>query len=180
MYRLFVGLRPPAAVRAQLLELMTGVVGARWQDDDQLHITLRFIGEVDGAVANDVVDALAVVRAAAPTVTLAGVGTFASRGRTTTLWAGVEPRATLAALHRKIDTALVRAGLPPEQRAYHPHITLARLNAASGPVDGFLATHAALASVPFTLSEMLLFESSLGADGASYRVAARFALGDGR
>ena len=174
--RLFVGLRPPAPVREQLLALTTGVENARWQDEEQLHVTLRFIGEVETHVADDVALALGSIAAPGLDLRIAGVGAFHARGRAKALWAGVAPKEPLAALHRKIDQALVRTGLAPEGRAYLPHITLARLNAAAGPVEGWLAAHAGLASEPFAIGHMLLFESSLGRAGASYGAIARYPL----
>lgn len=125
MLRLFVGLRPPAAIRAQLLALMGGIPGARWQDEEQLHITLRFIGDVDERAAEDAALALSSVRWPPLEAALDGVGTFDKRGRVHTVWAGLRLREGLAGLHRKIDQALVRAGQAPERRAYLPHITLA-------------------------------------------------------
>lgn len=177
MHRLFVALRPPAAIRAQLIALMTGIGGARWQDDEQLHLTLRFIGEVDARRADDVAAALASLRAPAMTLAIAGVGQFEHRGRADTLWAGVGPHDALAHLHRKIDRALVQAGLPPERRAYRPHITLARLGAGAFTAP-FLARHAGLTSAPFTIDAFALFESHLGRDGARYEAVARYPLGD--
>ena len=180
MHRLFVALRPPPAIRARLLATTGDVPGARWQDDDQLHLTLRFIGAVDRTVAEDIGAALAQVHAAAPTVALAGVGRFEHRGRTDTLWAGVAPHDALAAVHRKVDQACVRAGLEPERRAYLPHLTLARLPRSAGAspaIAHWLADHAGLASVPFTLDHLVLFESHLARDGARYEAIARWALG---
>ncbi len=83
----------------------------------------------------------------------------------------------LAALHRKVDQALVRLRLEPERRAYLPHITLARLNAAAGTTDRFLADHAGLASEPFAFAHFLLFESTLGSEGAHYEAVERYPLG---
>ncbi|UUL81382.1 RNA 2',3'-cyclic phosphodiesterase [Sphingomonas qomolangmaensis] len=176
MHRLFVGLRPPLAVRERLLAAMDGVVGARWQDDDQLHVTLRFIGEVERPVAEDIAVALGSVHAAPLTLSIDGVGRFERRGRSNSLWAGVRPAEPITRLHRKIDQALVRIGLPPEGRAYLPHITLARIGGGAGPVEGFLAEHAALTSAPFTLDHVLLFESTLGSDGPTYETIARYPL----
>lgn len=176
MHRLFVALRPPPEIRRQLLALMEGVENARWQDEEQLHLTLRFIGNVERPVAEDIATALDGVRAPAMTLRLHGVGCFDRKGRTTALWAGVHPHDAVAALHRKVDQALARVGLPHEGRAFHPHITLARLNAATGPADAFLARHAGLASEPFSLTHMLLFESTLTRDGASYEAIARYPL----
>lgn len=176
MHRLFVGLRPPPAIRAQLLALMGGVANARWQDDAQLHITLRFIGEVARPQAEDAAIALSNIHYPQIEVALAGVGQFDSRGRPNALWAGLRPHDALAALHRKIDQVLVRCGLEPERRAYLPHITLARMNASAGTTDRFLKTHAGLASPLFTLDHFLLFESTLGSEGAIYEAVERYPL----
>lgn len=177
MHRLFVALRPPRAIRERLLALMGGVPGARWQVDEQLHLTLRFVGEVGTHQAEDVAAALDSVRHMPIELRLAGCGMFDdSRGKPNALWAGVTPREPLAALHRKVDQAIVRAGLEPERRAYLPHITLARMSGSAGPVDRWLAEHAALASDPFTIDAMSLYESRLGHGGASYEPVARYAL----
>ncbi|NNM75789.1 RNA 2',3'-cyclic phosphodiesterase [Sphingomonas sp. ID1715] len=176
MHRLFVAIRPPLAIRARLLDLMEGVAGARWQDDEQLHITLRFIGEVDGHQAEDVAAALAGVRQPPFEIALNALGKFGSRGRVNTLWAGVAPREPLAALHRKIDHALVRTGLEPERRAYLPHITLARFGREAGGLDGFMARHAGLASPPFTISGFGLYESHLTQAGAHYELISAYPL----
>ncbi len=174
MQRLFVALKPPPAIRAQLIALQSGVEGARWQDDDQLHLTLRFIGEVDRRTAADIADVLEGVHAPHFQIALSGVGTFDKRGSVDALWAGVAPVEPLAALHRKIDHAAVRAGLAPEGRAYCPHISLAR--GRMGSVERFLVDHAALASAPFSITEFGLYESRIGREGAVYEEHARFAL----
>ena len=177
--RLFVALRPPAPIRAALLDLMEGVPGARWQDDDQLHLTLRFIGEVDEAVGEDVAAALGQVYAPAPVVRLAGTGRFVKGSRSGALWAGVAPADALQALHRKVDHACVRAGLPPEGRAFHPHLTLARLSgtAMRGPaVERWLADTAGLASKSFALGHLTLYQSHLGHAGAAYEPVMRWPL----
>lgn len=179
MHRLFVGLRPPPAIRALLLSATGGIAHARWQSDDQLHLTLRFIGEVDGRMADDIATALGQIHAAAPTIAINGVGRFDKAGRTDTLWAGVAPHDAIAALHRKVDHALNRCGLAPEARAFLPHITLARLprSAGHGPeVDAFLARQGGLTSPPFALTHFTLFESELARDGAHYHSIARWPL----
>lgn len=182
MIRLFVALRPPPAIRSILLDIMEGVAAARWQDDEHLHVTLRFIGEVERPVAEDIAAALEQVHAPAPVVSLSGVGRFDRKGRTDTLWAGLAPHDALAALHRKVDQACVRAGLAPEHRAYLPHVTLARLprSAGFGPeIDRWTADHAGLASAPFPLTHLTLYQSHLGRHGATYEPVARWPLGTG-
>jgi RNA 2',3'-cyclic 3'-phosphodiesterase len=175
MVRLFVAIRPPAQICDRLIAVQGGVEGARWQDDDQLHLTLRFIGAVDARTGDDILTALGSLRAEPFDIALSGVGSFEHKGRTDTLWAGISPRDTLASLHKKIDHALVRAGLPSESRAYRPHITLARGRLAQA--DAFLNGHATLTSPPFTVSHFGLYESTLGSGGACYALVERWPLG---
>lgn len=180
MHRLFVALRPPSTIRTLLATMHGGVRHARWQDDDQLHLTVRYVGDVERPVAEDVALALGQVHAPAPVVALAGVGAFDKQGRVDALWAGLAPHDALAALHRKVDQALVRVGLEPERRAYLPHITLARLPRSAGTdpaIDQWRARHAALSSEPFPLDALILYESHLGRDGARYEPIARYPLG---
>ncbi|WIA58343.1 RNA 2',3'-cyclic phosphodiesterase [Sphingobium sp. WTD-1] len=168
MHRLFIAIRPPATIRSQLLAQMAGVPGARWQDDSQLHLTLRFIGEVDRHQAGDIADALAGVRFTPFDIALAGAGYFDRRGVVDTLWAGVQPRDPLAHLHAKVDRACVSAGIAPETRAYLPHITVARFSRHGGDIAPFLALHASFASPAFTVNQFSLYESRLGHAGSSY------------
>lgn len=179
MYRLFVAVRPPRAIRVALADTMHGIADARWQDDDQLHLTVRYIGEVGRRVAEDVAVELGHVHAAAIEARVAGVGAFDRRGRIDALWAGIAPHVALAALHRKVDHAMVRLGLPPEGRAYLPHVTLARPRRTADPaeIERWRGVHAGLASVGFRMDHLILYESTLAADGARYDMVARWPLG---
>jgi 2'-5' RNA ligase len=105
------------------------------------------------------------------------VGSFDRKGVVDTLWAGVQPRDSLAQLHKKVDRACVSAGLPPEGRAYLPHITVARFGRSGGTVDGFLSTQAALASPSFPVEGFSLFESRIGQTGARYEAVADYGGG---
>jgi len=176
MHRLFVALRPPPAARAALLDLMEGVPGARWQDDEQLHLTLAFVGEVERPLAEDIAAALGRVDGPRPTVALRGVGSFARRGRPHSLWVGCAPDPALGQLQARVLRALRLAGARPDARAFLPHVTIARLGAAAGPVEPFAARHAGLALPAFAAEAYLLFESSLGSAGASHAAVARYPL----
>jgi 2'-5' RNA ligase len=156
---------------------MGGVPGARWQSDDQLHLTVRYIGEVDRPLAEDIAIALGHLHFPPIAAAIDGVGRFESRGRPNAIWAGIRPHDALAKLHRKVDQAMVRLGLAPEGRAYLPHITLARLNGPATIADAYLADHGGLSSPSFTFTHLTLFESSLGSGGASYEAVERYALG---
>ena len=176
MHRLFVAIRPPPALlRACLSAMEDGPPGWAWQDDEQLHLTLRYIGQVERPVAEDVADALGAIRAVPIEVGLSGVGWF-DQGPRGALFARAAPAEPLAALHQKIDRALVRIGLEPERRAYLPHITLARRR--SGAVDpaGWVERNAGLASAPEAMTAMILYESHIGRHGSSYEAIARYPL----
>lgn len=176
MHRLFVAIRPPEAIRRLLLGAMGGISGARWQTDDQLHLTLRFIGEVDRHAAGDIVAALGGIRHPALEIALNGLGTFDRRGQPETVWAGLAPHEPLKALHNKIDIALARVGVAPDQRAYLPHITLARLKRSSGTVRNMMEQSGGLTSLPFRVDRFALFESRLTPEGAVYTEIESYSL----
>ena len=166
--RLFVAIALPQIVAEPLLMIEAGVPGARWSARDQLHLTLRFIGEVGGRDAGSIDEALAAIAAPKFTLQLKGVGEFGGKNPRA-LWAGVAPNEALVHLQRKIDTALQRVGLEAEPRKFTPHVTLARLRAASrGRVMDFLVDHALYASVPFEVAEFILYSSQLSSDGSLY------------
>jgi 2'-5' RNA ligase len=169
MHRLFVAIRPPERIRSLLLATMGGVSGARWQTDDQIHLTIRFIGEVDRHQAHDLDAALAGIHYPRFEVSLDGIGTFARRGQPEVIWAGVAPHEPLKRLHDKVDRAVGRVGIPPEQRAYTPHITLGRLKRSSGTVGSLLEQSGGLKSEPFPVDSLILYESKLTPQGAVYR-----------
>ncbi|MGA9580468.1 MAG: RNA 2',3'-cyclic phosphodiesterase [Allosphingosinicella sp.] len=176
MHRLFVAIRPPATVRARLLDLMGGVAGARWLDDDRLHATLRFIGEVDRHLARDVDAALSSVHHPRFSIAVNGLGVFDRRGEPVTLWAGLAPHEPLRALHKKVDQALVRVGVEPDRRAYMPHVTLARLPRGAGPLEGLIEASGGVASPPFEVDQFGLYESRLTPEGPVYDVVERYPL----
>ncbi len=175
-HRLFLAIRPPAPIRNQLLALMEGLGDIRWQEEDQLHLTLRYIGEANRRHAEDIALALGSVAMEGFSLALAGVGSFDKRGKVNAIWAGIAPKDAVARLHHKLDHALVRLGLPAEGRAFVPHITLARSSRTPHGLADWLATYGALASDAFPVTEFILYESHLGSNGARYEVIARYPL----
>ena len=168
MHRLFVAVRPPEPVRDLLIDAMDDTADFRWQDDEQLHITLRFVGEVDRPLAEDLAAALGRIHAQPFTIRVSGVGRFEQRS-SGALWAGVEPKAPVAALAAKVERACQSAGLEPERRAFHPHFTLARWKGRrTREVQDFLTRTGGLLSEPFDVTEFILFESRLSRHGAHY------------
>ena len=110
-------------------------------------------------------------------IALAGIGAFERRGQAETIWAGITPQEPLKSLHKKVDAALARVGVPPDERAYLPHITLARLKRGSGHVGNLLEQSGGLASPPFEVTGFALFESTLTPEGAVYSIVERYPLG---
>jgi 2'-5' RNA ligase len=176
MHRLFVAIRPPEHIRDLLIDAMDDSPEFRWQDDEQLHLTLRFVGEVERPVAEDIADALGRIHAACFDVRIKGVGRF-DQGNSGALWAGIEPKEPLAALAAKVERMCVSQGLGPERRAFHPHVTLARWKGhRSREAEDFVARHRALGSDLFPVDHFSLFESRLSRHGAHYEEVANYPL----
>ncbi len=164
-------------MRAALMATIHGIAGARWQDDAQLHLTLSFIGEVDDVRADITSDALKHVQFAPVELALSGVGAFARKGAPHSLWAGVSPVEGVTALAVKLRHALRRSGVVPERGAFVPHITVARLNRSSGPIDDWLAANALLTSEVARFDRFGLYESVLRPEGSEYHLLAEYRLG---
>jgi 2'-5' RNA ligase len=176
MHRLFVAIRPPEEVIDLLVDAMDDSPALRWVTDHNLHLTLKFIGEVERPLAEDIARELGRIRAGQLRLRLSGVGTFEQRNGGA-VWAGVEPRDRVAALAAKVDRACQDAGCEPERRTFHPHITLARFGRGSkAEVEPFLRRNAALGSAPFEVFAFTLFESRLSRHGAHYDAIAEFPL----
>ena len=176
--RLFVALDLPWALRERLAMLSAaGIPGARWVPPENMHLTLRFIGEMPGHRAEDIDHALAALRARRFAVTLAGVGTFAKGGRSTSLWVGVERSQQLDHLQSKIETALQRCGLEPERRRFQPHVTLARLdNVAETKLVTFVQAHNLFRADPVPIEHFTLFSSQLGKEQSVYTAEVEYPL----
>src|SRR5690348_8004664 len=176
MHRLFVAIRPPQEIRDLLIDAMDDSPEFRWQEEEQLHLTLRFVGEVERPVGEDLAAALAGIRAEPFALRVSGVGRFEQRS-SGALWAGIEPKAPVAALAAKVERACQSAGLAPERRAFHPHITLARWKGRrTREVHDFLDGRAGLSSPSFAVDRFILFESRLSRHGAHYEEVAAYPL----
>jgi RNA 2',3'-cyclic 3'-phosphodiesterase len=176
MLRLFVGIGFPPELKLRLSLLCSGIPKARWVDPGNLHLTLRFIGEISEDVAADVDEALARLRARRFALQLAGTGVFGG-DRPRSLWVAVERSPELVTLHDKIEQALTRAGLPPEPRKFSPHVTLARLH--NPPVDKvaeFLAAHAGFRTEPLAVDAFSLIASYPTKAGSVYEDQADYPL----
>jgi 2'-5' RNA ligase len=171
MYRLFVAIDPPEEIKTRLSEICYGMPGAKWLQPEQMHITLKFIGEVDGAVLREAREALATIHVVPFEVTVKGVGFFPPRGDPQMLWAGIDGNDRLVQMRNKIETTLERAGIGREKRKFAPHIGLANVKQTPPPkVAGYLAEFSLLRLPPFEVSEFCLYSSHLGSERAIHTV----------
>jgi 2'-5' RNA ligase len=177
MPRLFTGLEIPTAVSDALASLRGGLVGARWIDPANYHLTLRFLGDVDGATARDAAAILAEGRARSPVrVTLDSLATFGG-ARPRAIIARAAPTPELLQLQAEQERALRRVGLAPETRKFTPHVTLARLrDAAAGDVAACLATRGHFPPLAFTAERFVLYSARDSVGGGPYLVEAAYPL----
>lgn len=175
--RLFVALSLPDQVRWQLRLLCGGLPTTRWVPPENFHITLRFLGELDGRDLDYVDAALAGIRAPAFSLRLAEVGHFASGGRVKSVWAGVAKEPALFHLRDKIESAVVRAGMAPEGQNYRPHVTLARpKDPHPHRLQQYLAMHNLFRSEPFEVTHFTLFSSHIGSETPIYQAERSYDL----
>ena len=177
MVRLFVALCLPDSIRAGLSIICGGLPSARWVAPENFHLTLRFIGEVGDEDIQEIDDALTRISASTFDVSLSGVGYFGTGRAARALWVKVVPSQELVSLGSKVESALARAGCPPEARKFIPHITLARLKRAqSYLVEQFVADHSMFKLAPFPARAFLLNSSKRVRAGTIYAQEAVYPL----
>ena len=178
MIRLFVGLGLPPDVAERLAAQGFGLPGARWVPARNLHLTLRFMGELDEAEATELHEQLRLVSQASFTLSLAGIGVFGDRHRAHTLWQGVDKSEELIRLAARVELAAIKAGQKPEPRKFAPHITLARIKeTAPARIQEFLAAAPPHRVETVPVEEFLLYRSTLGRHGPEYDVLECYPLG---
>ena len=177
MPRLFIAVDLPETIKENLESMSFGIPGAKWVSPEQLHLTIRFIGEVDGSLFRDIRDILDEITFASFSLQLKGVGYFPPRGTPRVLWVGLEKSQLLLLLRKKIDTALLRARVEPEGRKFSPHITLARLkNSPVQKIANFLSGNGLFSQEPFQVEDFKLYSSTLTPKGAFHKVERLYPL----
>lgn len=177
MIRLFVGIELPETVRERLAGLSGGIPGARWVRPENMHLTVRFIGEVEHGMADDIDAALMRLQAPRFDLTLDGAGFFGKASAARTLWVGVRKCEALMRLQAKVEIAMQRLGLPAEERKYAPHITLARLRGVpAARLLRFVEANGHFLAGPIPVERFVLFSSALGNAGSVYTAEARYPL----
>ncbi|MDX8527323.1 RNA 2',3'-cyclic phosphodiesterase [Mesorhizobium sp. MSK_1335] len=176
MPRLFTALEIPRDAALSLSLLRGGLPGARWIDVENYHLTLRFIGDVEGHVADEIANALDRVHRPSFQMTLAGVGAFGGK-KPHAVWAGVSASPDLTALQGEIDRICQRLGLPADPRKFSPHVTLARLRNGS-PLDvaQYLSARGNFSVQPFRVGRFVLMSSRDSVGGGPYIVEEAWSL----
>jgi RNA 2',3'-cyclic 3'-phosphodiesterase len=175
MPRLFTALEIPSEIRQSMAQLRGGLPGARWVDPENYHLTLRFIGDIDDALAEEVADMLGQVERRAFSLRIDGLDSFGGN-KPRAVVAAVSPIAQLVELQAEHERIMQRVGLQPE-RKYKPHVTLARLrDTSSRQVADFLSIRQPFRSPPFSVSRFVLYSSRASVGGGPYLVEAGYPL----
>ena len=184
--RTFIAVELDDAIRERLGQaqdrLREAPCKVKWVRPAQMHVTLKFLGEIDPAVVDDVAKAMAWAAEAAEPCALrvAGLGTFPPRGAPRVVWAGIEDASGMLGLvHKRLARALEPMGFEPEKRAFRPHLTLGRVKERSGTerLRDLLAGQEGAELGTQDVSEIVLFQSVLSPQGATYTALRRVTLG---
>jgi len=197
--RLFIALDIDDEIRERIVRFVEGVSGfapdARWARPDSLHVTLKFVGEQPEPMLEEIKGALGAVEAGQVTLQFRGYGFFPTAKAPRVFWVGIEAGPELATLAAAVDQQTARLGIPKEERAFSPHLTLARGGArgtrssgsphrhkGDGPNRRFQRLQERLAALPapefgtMTAREFFLYQSQLSPGGSKYTKLARFEL----
>ncbi len=177
MPRLFIAIDLPAPCSDALAALRVDDMNARWTPPAQYHLTLRFIGDVDGGGVAGLEAALAQVEAPPLPLTIEGVGVLPSMRRPRVLYAGLVHQPALHALGEQVEQKVRQAGVDVDALPFRPHVTLARLKRSSARrVRAFVRAHRTLHLDAFLVTEFHLYESVLRPEGALHTRRRSFPL----
>ncbi len=179
MPRLFVALPVPEEIAEELAALQSGVPDARWQPAENLHVTLCFCDQVQGAVMRDLEEELSDIAGPRFPVAVAGVEQFSSGKQPKALVALVEKSDRLDWLQQKVSTVARNCGIEIERRKFRPHVTLARFpnGAETGHhIAQFMASHSTFRAGPWLADHFALYSSRRGRSGSLYTEEAGYAL----
>ena len=170
MPRLFTGLEIPSDMRTRLSLLSAPMSGAKWVEAENLHLTLRFLGDIDGRTADEFIDSILSFMVEPFEMTLSGLGVFGNQ-RPDVIWIGAEPKDVLGRLNQWHERAARAAGLEPDTRPFVPHVTLARLRGTRPhEVAHFLESRGKVELPAFRVSRLAIFSARPGTGGGPYAV----------
>lgn len=177
MIRVFIAVDIADSIKKEIIGLGRSLPDTRPVPGEQLHLTLKFIGEIEGSKVLDIKEALHDIVRPAFSLSLKGVGTFPPRGIPRVLWAGVEPHEHLVSLRNAIERKLFEIGVPRERQKFSPHLTLARLrNCPLKRLQEFLAGNALLRTEEFSVEQFHLYKSQLTKSGAVHTILETYPL----
>lgn len=178
MERLFVALTLPPAVRDSFLPLVESLPGVAWTKPEQLHVTLRFLGDVPLATSEALIERLSTIHVASFILPIETVGTFPPNRPPRVMWVGTGTHPRLFQLRQRLDDALLATGLTVDLRTFHPHVTVARCTDQSAPaVAHWVHVHREFTAPPFRVDGFDLYASDLRPSGAVHTLKHRFPLG---
>jgi len=179
--RAFIAIDLPENIRVSLRRLQasfrSAAPAARWTQPEGIHLTLKFLGEISDRKVMEVSESLKKLgQFDSFAVGLKGFGFFPDARRPRVFWAGVEAPDSLSRLAEQVDQAMQGIGFAREERAFRPHLTLARFRVPQSQpaLQALLAQQGEQALGNFIVSEFFLFESKLSPQGAEYRKVERF------
>ncbi len=176
MPRLFTGIEIPAEIANRMAFLRGGLPGARWLDRENYHLTIRFVGDIDRHVANEIFHALDRVRRPGFMLRLDGLTSLGTK-KPHAIVARVAPSAELAELQAEHERIIQRIGLPPEPRKYIPHVTLARLRGSSErDIAEYLSIRGGVLAGPFEVDRFVLYSARDAVGGGPYVVEEAYPL----
>lgn len=172
MPRLFTGIKIPASVAEHLRLMQYGLSGAKWIEAEDFHITLRFFGDVDGVMADEIIYGYESIQIAPFSLRLSGIGHF-GKDKPRMIWAGVKDSEDLQHLHMAHENLAQKLGLKPEGRKFIPHVTLARLRHGNmEEVSNYLHDHGLFETQPFEVTAFVLFSARSSRGGGPYQTEA--------
>ena len=177
MPRLFTGIEIPAEIGLALSGYRGGLPGARWVEPENYHITLRFMGDIDERMADDVSSLLGETRRRGPlAITIDGLDSFGGR-KPRAVFARTSGNGALNELQAEQEQLMRQIGLAPETRKFTPHVTLARLKNVS-PIDvaDYIAMHGHFPKLTFTAERFVLYSSRASVGGGPYVIEAAYPL----
>ncbi len=168
--RLFAAIDLPDSIKTVLIELDPHSRGVRWTTPEQMHLTLGFFGHVSMDAERQLIEKLTTIRFGAFFLPITGLGTFPPKGSPKIIWIGVgTAHPHLFQIHKRVQEAALHAGLEPDLRPWHPHITLARCRDVSGQVaQRFLKQNADLDAGMVRVEAFQLYSSKLTPAGSIY------------
>lgn len=179
--RLFIAVPLPKEVKNVLIDLQEPIDGVRWQREQQMHLTLKFIGEANTQLTKSLQKRLSEIEYSTFTIRLKGLGYFPERSHPKVLWVGLRENLSLKELQQKVEEKCHEVGIAPESRPYKPHITLCRVQGASKrTINAFFNKHKKFEVEDIWVDQFVLYESKLHPDGARHRRVQTFSLNENK